>query len=162
MLLISPYSDSVSLRFLRFLRIKLATYNKLVGSFFNRNAVTQNLRPELRLLVSTRFQILFHRPPGLLFTFPSRYLFTIGRQKCLALPDSPGRFPLAFTRRVVLGNTYDRLADYFRIRGFHPLWQAFPDPSPKNPPLCMQGSAHIYIRPATPRKPIARSPSLIT
>ena len=32
----------------------------------------------LRLFVSTRFQILFHSPPGVLFTFPSRYLFTIG------------------------------------------------------------------------------------
>ena len=27
----------------------------------------------LRPLVSTRFQILFHSPPGVLFTFPSRY-----------------------------------------------------------------------------------------
>jgi len=27
----------------------------------------------LRLLVGTRFQFLFHSPPGVLFTFPSRY-----------------------------------------------------------------------------------------
>ena len=27
----------------------------------------------LPLLVSTRFQVLFHSPPGVLFTFPSRY-----------------------------------------------------------------------------------------
>ena len=32
----------------------------------------------LELLVSIRFQFLFHSPPGVLFTFPSRYLFTIG------------------------------------------------------------------------------------
>jgi hypothetical protein len=32
----------------------------------------------LRLLVNIRFQILFHSPLGVLFTFPSRYLFTIG------------------------------------------------------------------------------------
>src|SRR5699024_2626102 len=32
----------------------------------------------LSLLVSTRFQVLFHSPPWVLFTFPSRYLFTIG------------------------------------------------------------------------------------
>ena len=31
-------------------------------------------------LVSNWFQILFHSPSGVLFTFPSRYLFTIGRQ----------------------------------------------------------------------------------
>ena len=34
----------------------------------------------LRRIVSTRFQVLFHSPPGVLFTFPSRYWFTIGRQ----------------------------------------------------------------------------------
>ena len=33
----------------------------------------------LRLLVNIRFQILFHSPLGVLFTFPSLYLFTIGR-----------------------------------------------------------------------------------
>jgi hypothetical protein len=31
------------------------------------------MRPRLLLFVSTRFQILFHRPSGLLFTFPSWY-----------------------------------------------------------------------------------------
>src|SRR4051812_1069454 len=39
----------------------------------------------LRPLVSTRFQVLFHSPPGVLFTFPSRYWFTIGRQGILRL-----------------------------------------------------------------------------
>src|SRR5699024_5802320 len=32
----------------------------------------------LRLIVSTRIQVLFHSPFGALFTFPSRYWFTIG------------------------------------------------------------------------------------
>ncbi len=27
----------------------------------------------LSVLVGTRFQVLFHSPPGVLFTFPSRY-----------------------------------------------------------------------------------------
>ena len=31
-------------------------------------------------LVGTRFQGLFHPPPGVLFTFPSRYSFTIGHR----------------------------------------------------------------------------------
>src|SRR5262245_64977543 len=39
----------------------------------------------LRQLVGSRFQVLFHSPPGVLFTFPSRYLFTIGRQGVLSL-----------------------------------------------------------------------------
>ena len=39
----------------------------------------------LRPLVGTRFQVLFHSPPGVLFTFPSRYWFAIGRQGVLSL-----------------------------------------------------------------------------
>ncbi len=34
----------------------------------------------LRRIVSTWFQVLFHSPPGVLFTFPSRYLSAIGHQ----------------------------------------------------------------------------------
>ena len=34
----------------------------------------------LSVLVSTRFQVLFHSPPGVLFTFPSRYCSSIGHQ----------------------------------------------------------------------------------
>ena len=30
--------------------------------------------------MGTRFQVLFHSPPGVLFTFPSRYLSAIGHQ----------------------------------------------------------------------------------
>ena len=32
----------------------------------------------LSVLVSTGFQVLFHSPPGVLFTFPSQYFFSIG------------------------------------------------------------------------------------
>src|SRR4029450_4632359 len=39
----------------------------------------------LRQLVGSRFQVLFHSPPGVLFTFPSRYWFTICRQGVLSL-----------------------------------------------------------------------------
>src|SRR5574338_1288796 len=47
----------------------------------------------LRRIVGTRFQVLFHSPPGVLFTFPSRYLSTIGRQEYLALDGGPPGFP---------------------------------------------------------------------
>src|SRR5919197_5272517 len=47
----------------------------------------------LRLLVGTRFQFLFHSPPGVLFTFPSRYSFTIGRLRYLALDNGLPGFP---------------------------------------------------------------------
>ena len=39
----------------------------------------------LRLLVGTRFQVLFHSPPGVLFTFPSRYWSTIGHRRVFSL-----------------------------------------------------------------------------
>ena len=32
----------------------------------------------LRQFVNTGFQVLFHSPPGVLFTFPSQYCFSIG------------------------------------------------------------------------------------
>ena len=48
--------------------------------------------------------VLFHSPHGVLFTFPSRYLFTIGRQKYSALEGGPPRFRQDFTCPVVLRN----------------------------------------------------------
>ena len=39
----------------------------------------------LYLLVNIGFQVLFHSPPGVLFTFPSRYCFTIGHQVVFSL-----------------------------------------------------------------------------
>ena len=39
----------------------------------------------LLLFVCTRFQDLFHSPPGVLFAFPSRYWFTIGRLRVFSL-----------------------------------------------------------------------------
>jgi len=52
--------------------------------------------------VSTGFQGLFHPPLGVLFTFPSRYLYAIGRWKSLALEGGPPSFPQGFTCLVVL------------------------------------------------------------
>ena len=39
----------------------------------------------LLLFVCMRFQDLFHSPPGVLFTFPSQYWFTIGRSRVFSL-----------------------------------------------------------------------------
>ena len=52
------------------------------------------IRP-LRLLVSVWFQFCFTPLTGVLFTFPSRYLFTIGMSMYLAFPVSSGRFTQA-------------------------------------------------------------------
>src|SRR3954454_3955311 len=62
-------------------RVNLATDHQLAGSFFKRHAITPApKRLRLSRLVGTRFQVLFHSPPGVLFTFPSRYLSAIGHQ----------------------------------------------------------------------------------
>ena len=66
----SPYSDSLSLR-LRSSQILTSLHN------VTRRSVLQKVHGRafnaLPLLVNTGFQVLFHSPPGVLFTFPSRY-----------------------------------------------------------------------------------------
>ena len=65
------------------LSVNLAPRQRLAGSFYKRHAVTP--RWVLRLLVGARFQVLFHSPPGVLFTFPSRYWCAIGHRVVLRL-----------------------------------------------------------------------------
>ena len=64
----------------------------------------------LCLLVNIGFQILFHSPPGVLFTFPSRYSFTIGHQVVFSLT---GWSPLFHTRFLVSRTTLDSTRLYF-------------------------------------------------
>ena len=75
----------------------------------------------LRLLVGTKFQDLFHSPPGVLFTFPSLYLFTIDRISYLALAGGPAGFKQGFSCPVLLEKKHIRSAR-FRVRDFHVLW----------------------------------------
>ncbi len=56
----------------------------------------------LSLLVSIWFQVLFHSPPGVLFTFPSRYYTLSVTKSYLALRDGPRIFPPDFSCPVVL------------------------------------------------------------
>jgi len=69
---------------------------------------------------------LFHSPPGVLFTFPSRYWFTIGGQGYLALEGGPPCFPQDFPCPVVL--KLNAGASPFCLRDSHPLWRPFPGP----------------------------------
>ncbi len=50
----------------------------------------------LPLLVGMRFQVLFHSPPGVLFTFPSRYWFTIGHRVVFSLRRWASQIPTGF------------------------------------------------------------------
>ena len=73
----------------------------------------------LRRFVGTRFQVLFHSPPGVLFTFPSRYWFTIGRQVVFSLR---GWSPQIHAEFHVLGATWDptREVSYLSPTGLLP------------------------------------------
>ena len=58
-----------------------------------------NVLPQL---VNTGFQVLFHSPPGVLFTFPSQYYALSVTKEYLALEGGPSDFPQGFTCLVVL------------------------------------------------------------
>ena len=62
----------------------------------------------------------------MLFTFPSRYLFTIGHQGYLALeewtPQLRAELACSALLRIRTNNSK------FRVRDFHPLWSAIPVP----------------------------------
>ena len=78
---------------------------------------------ELRLLVSIRFQVSFTPLVGVLFTFPSRYLCTIGRQGVFRLG---GWSPHVQTGFHVPRPTQGSM-QALRLRGYHPLRPTFPD-----------------------------------
>ena len=78
----------------------------------------------LSLLVNTGFQVLFHSPPGVLFTFPSRYYALSVAYLYLALGGGPPCFPPDFSCPVVL---WYQLAFFrFHLLDFHILWLSFP------------------------------------
>ena len=82
--------------------------------------------------VNTGFQVLFHSPPGVLFTFPSQYYALSVTKEYLALGGGPPDFPQGSTCLAVL---WIPLAGYrFLIQDFHPLWSDFPDCSDNDSP----------------------------
>ena len=50
----------------------------------------------LCVLVNIGFQVLFHSPPGVLFTFPSQYFSSIGHQVVFRLGGWSPRLPSGF------------------------------------------------------------------
>ena len=97
-----------------------------------RRSVLQKVRDHtsivLSLLVSIGFQVLFHSPPGVLFTFPSRYYTLSVTRSYLALGDGPPVFPPDSSCPVVLRIPPASLA--FRLQDCHFLWCGFLSASP--------------------------------
>ena len=73
--------------------LKLATYH---NSPDRSTKSTRSPLNGLSVLVSTRFQVLFHSALAVLFTFPSRYCSTIGHQVVFRLGRWSSRFPTGF------------------------------------------------------------------
>ena len=78
----------------------------------------------LYLLVNIGFQVLFHSPPGVLFTFPSRYYSTIGHQVVFSLM---GWSPHIHTRFHVPRITLDTIMlTHLSFTGLSPSMVCFP------------------------------------
>ena len=97
----SHFSHLVSLR--------LRTFQYFTSPvYITRRTVLQKVRDrshmELSQLADTGFQVLFHSPPGVLFTFPSRYCSSIGHQVVFRLGGWSPLFPTGFH---VSGGTLD-------------------------------------------------------
>ena len=71
-----------------------------------RRTVLQKVRgssyKDVPQLVNTGFQVLFHSPPGVLFTFPSQYYALSVTKEYLALEGGPSDFPQGFSCPAVL------------------------------------------------------------
>ena len=91
-------------------------------------------------LVNTGFQVLFHSPPGVLFTFPSQYYALSVTKEYLALRGGPRSFHQGSTCLDVLWIPPCSLS--FRVRGFHPLWLAFPKPFHYNQKSILRSEPH--------------------
>ena len=97
----SPGFGSTSCNYIALFRLALASAPilKILTSLHNvtRRSVLQKVRSRtlivLLLLVNTGFQVLFHSPPGVLFTFPSRYYALSVTKSYLALGGGPPCFP---------------------------------------------------------------------
>ena len=100
----SPGFGSMATNFMRPLQTRSRSASgteclKLARYYNSPDRSTKSTRSRLNalsLLVSTRFQVLFHSPPGVLFTFPSRYCSSIGHQVVFRLGWWSTRFPTGF------------------------------------------------------------------
>ncbi len=69
-----------------------------------------------------RFQVLFHSPLGVLFTFPSRYWFTIGHRVVLSLGRWASQIHTGFHVTRATWEYVPGGLRLFRLRDYHLLW----------------------------------------
>ena len=101
-----------------FLQLNLAWYN---NSPVHSSIGTPSGFNALWLLVGIRFQVLFHSPPGVLFTFPSQYWFTIGHYRVFSLsewaPILPTRFLVSRRTQDSANSTFTSIYGAFTLYG---------------------------------------------
>ena len=93
----------------------------------------------LCVLVNIGFQVLFHSPPGVLFTFPSQYFSTIGHQVVFRLGGWAPRLPIGFhvsdgtldTNRLSLRFVYKTLTSFGQLSQVVRLRSDIPRYGPK-------------------------------
>ena len=123
----SMATDSIRALNTRFRFASGTQYLKLASYYNSPDRSTKSTTPPVNglcLLVSTRFQVLFHSPPGVLFTFPSRYCSLSVTKSYLALEGGPPDFMQDSSCPALL-RIQIRSAS-FKIRGFYPLRPGFP------------------------------------
>src|SRR5687767_9242749 len=115
--------------------------------------------PQLRRIVGRRFQVLFHSPPGVLFTIPSRYLSAIDHQEVFSLTrwswQIHGRLQESAATRE-----HQKEACSFRLPGSHRLRPTFPRRS-TNHKLCNSPS-QCQLRKLGPTTPMTQPLTGIT
>ena len=84
----------------------------------------RRLNATLPRLVGTRFQVLFHSAPAVLFTIPSRYYPLSVTREYFGLTGGPARFTQDFSGPMLLGKRTSKLT-MFQLRGSYPLRRAF-------------------------------------
>ena len=123
----SPGFGSASCYSIALFRLALASAPVLKTLTSQHNATRRSVLQKVQsrallalpLLVNTGFQVLFHSPPGVLFTFPSRYYALSVTSTYLGLEGGPPSFPPDSSCPVVLWILAARFG--FRVRDSYPL-----------------------------------------
>ena len=92
----------------------------------------------LRRFAGARFQELFHSPPGVLFTFPSRYSYAIGQTGILRLTRRSGRIHTGFHESRATRETPSMV---------HAHTATGPSPSPARYPTRFASRMHLSPQP---------------
>ena len=120
---LTPYSDSVSLRL--HYSFKLATANNSLTHYTKGTQSHDTLAsPCSHCLYAYGFRFYFTPLSGVLFAFPSRYLFTIGQTGVFSLGGWSPHLQTGF--HVSRPTLRYHIITAFQIRGFHSLRPGFP------------------------------------